>query len=227
MAAPQYQNAAEAFDFLAPPDGRVTNPASFLRFVRHAALLDAHPFPVLDRDAVLPLAFLMAIGAVRKELSCNTCGATADIVQRLRGDGLCSYVFRFHHDAARPCCSYKRERVTQGSFLDNVQVGSWMACTQAFVGWCFGLPVNLVELDLDDRRRQTVAGWYTHFRQMASRWLAGYNHLPAATRAQVDETYLDKWRRGNRFQVLSKCVKHISPHTIGASNLYQMQGAVV
>ena len=72
-----------------------------------------------------------------------------------------------------------------------------MDVVHAFVGWVFGIPPRVLQLDLHQYRRMTVGEWLYSFRRHASRYVQENNLLPTTRRAQVDETYINKWKRTN------------------------------
>ena len=72
-----------------------------------------------------------------------------------------------------------------------------MDVVHAFVGWVFGIPPRVLQLDLHQHTRKTVGEWLYSFRRHASRYVQENNLLPTTRRAQVDETHINKWKRTN------------------------------
>ena len=224
MAARTYADAAAAYAFLTSAQGRIRGPTDFGRNVRHATLQSADPFRHPDRAGVLALAFLFALALVPRVYACPTCQTEWPLSQRVRrrhpdgdddDDERLFFQYYFEAPLAAPdCCKQSRHRrirsVLAGTFLADKHVADLMDWCHAFVAWAFGIPATVVCTELHHRGHHWVPDAYRLFRQRAGVFVAHNAHLRGTTRAEVDETFLNNWKRGNAFQASPKSAQAIS-----------------
>lgn len=178
----------------------------------------------------LALAFLFAIGIIHRNFACPVCGTDWPISQRLRrrrereGDEYFSYSPMAPIAATNACCRRgNRERryrpIFANTFLEGVYSDSLMDVAHCFVCRAFGTPATVVDTDLYERAHDFVPDCYRLFRQRAGRYVALHATMAATVRAQVDDTFLNKWKRGDAFQA-SQMSAHVCCG-VSTSNYHQ------